>query len=129
MSEQYFTMVFEGDIASFDFNPLKSEAGPFGVPCAISRGDALEEIDALHEQIDGKEQPRGCICPPTSEATCQGLQCPRRAFPFTGLQGWQLAQRMVVCPTCGNKRCPKASDHKLVCTNSNASGQAGSIYE
>ena len=34
---------------------------------------------------------------------------------------------MVVCPTCGNKRCPKASDHELECTNSNEPGQPGSI--
>ena len=36
--------------------------------------------------------------------------------------------RMIVCPECGNKRCPKASDHRLACTGSNATGQAGSIY-
>ncbi len=35
---------------------------------------------------------------------------------------------MVVCPTCGNKRCPKASDHDLACTNSNEPGQPGSVY-
>lgn len=35
----------------------------------------------------------------------------------------------IVCPTCGNKRCPKATDHELACTNSNAPGQAGSAYE
>ncbi len=37
--------------------------------------------------------------------------------------------RMFLCSTCGNKRCPKASDHRLVCTNSNEPGQKGSIYE
>lgn len=35
---------------------------------------------------------------------------------------------MILCPDCGNKRCPKASDHNLACTKSNATGQAGSIY-
>lgn len=35
---------------------------------------------------------------------------------------------MIVCPTCGNKRCPKASDHDLPCTNSNEPGQPGSVY-
>lgn len=25
-------------------------------------------------------QPHGCICPPTSEKTCQGMLCPRRNF-------------------------------------------------
>ena len=36
--------------------------------------------------------------------------------------------RMVLCATCGNKRCPKAADHSLACTNSNAPGQPGSAY-
>jgi hypothetical protein len=36
--------------------------------------------------------------------------------------------RMIVCPTCGCKRCPKASDHRLACTDSNEPGQPGSIY-
>jgi hypothetical protein len=38
------------------------------------------------------------------------------------------ATRVVVCPDCGNKRCPKSSNHKLECTNSNKPGQEGSIY-
>ena len=37
--------------------------------------------------------------------------------------------RMIVCPECGNKRCPKASDHNLVCTGSNEPGQPGSVYQ
>lgn len=36
--------------------------------------------------------------------------------------------RMIVCPTCGNKRCPHATDHMLACTNSNEPGQPGSRY-
>lgn len=35
---------------------------------------------------------------------------------------------MVLCPTCGNKRCPHATDHENACTNSNEPGQPGSIY-
>ena len=37
--------------------------------------------------------------------------------------------KMILCPQCGNKRCPKASDHRLDCTGSNEPGQLGSIYE
>lgn len=33
--------------------------------------------------------------------------------------------RMIVCPECGNKRCPKASDYRLACTGSNQPGQPG----
>jgi hypothetical protein len=35
---------------------------------------------------------------------------------------------MVVCSTCGFKRCPHATNHKFPCTNSNEPGQEGSIY-
>lgn len=36
--------------------------------------------------------------------------------------------RMVLCPTCGNKRCPRATDHRLDCSGSNEPGQVGSAY-
>jgi len=36
--------------------------------------------------------------------------------------------RMLLCPNCGCKRCPKASDHELECTDSNEAGQEGSVY-
>lgn len=35
---------------------------------------------------------------------------------------------MILCRECGNKRCPKASDHDLSCTGSNEPGQSGSVY-
>lgn len=38
------------------------------------------------------------------------------------------SQRMILCPDCGNKRCPKASNHRHQCTNSNEPNQRGSIY-
>lgn len=38
-------------------------------------------------------------------------------------------QYMIVCPGCGNKRCPRASDHRYACTGSNEPGQFGSRYE
>lgn len=37
--------------------------------------------------------------------------------------------RFVVCPECGNKRCPRAHNHELACTGSNAVGQPGSSWE
>jgi Zn finger protein HypA/HybF involved in hydrogenase expression len=36
--------------------------------------------------------------------------------------------RMILCPNCGNKRCPRATNHTLECTNSNEPGQEGSVY-
>jgi Zn finger protein HypA/HybF involved in hydrogenase expression len=36
--------------------------------------------------------------------------------------------RMVLCPSCGNKRCPRATNHNNACTNSNEPNQEGNIY-
>ena len=43
-------------------------------------------------------------------------------------KGVRVITKMILCPTCGNKRCPHASDHRLDCTDSNEPGQAGSVY-
>ena len=37
--------------------------------------------------------------------------------------------RMSLCPTCGNKRCPGAKDHRNRCSGSNELGQKDSLYE
>lgn len=34
---------------------------------------------------------------------------------------------MILCPDCGNKRCPKAENHIMKCTKSNDVGQIGEI--
>lgn len=36
--------------------------------------------------------------------------------------------RMALCPDCGNKRCPRATNHIFACTGSNEPGQHGSAY-
>ena len=38
---------------------------------------------------------------------------------------------MIVCPTCGNKRCPRATDHRLACSGSKEDGlsQSGAITQ
>jgi hypothetical protein len=35
---------------------------------------------------------------------------------------------MIVCADCGNKRCPKATNHDNECTKSNDVMQPGSVY-
>lgn len=35
---------------------------------------------------------------------------------------------MTLCLTCGNKRCPHATDHRNLCTHSNELDQPGSFY-
>ena len=41
-----FTLVFEGDIRQFDFNPLKTDT-QFGRPYAVAMGDALARLDQV----------------------------------------------------------------------------------
>lgn len=48
--------------------------------------------------------------------------CCERCF---GESGIVLQQQMICCPKCGNKRCPKATNHELACTGSNEPGQVG----
>jgi 8-oxo-dGTP pyrophosphatase MutT (NUDIX family) len=47
----------------------------------------------------------------------------------TCLDDFTKMTRMIVCVTCGNKRCPKANDHDNECSGSNEPGQKGSAYE
>lgn len=63
----------------------------------------------------------------TSRADCNNCHaCLRFKANEQGIP--LLMSRMVLCPDCGNKRCPKASDHELACTQSNEPGQIGSVY-
>jgi len=56
--------------------------------------------------------------------------CRKCAETMTDEHGLPLtASRMFLCATCGNKRCPKATDHALECTGSNRPGQPGSDYQ
>ena len=42
--------------------------------------------------------------------------------------GQTFLDRMIICSECGNKRCPKATNHALPCTDSNEPNQAGSVF-
>jgi hypothetical protein len=58
-------------------------------------------------------------------AKCQCLICIKKRDKELG----NICQSaMQLCPECGNKRCPKAHDHNLLCTGSNEPGQDGSSY-
>ncbi len=58
--------------------------------------------------------------PAQSGSTCWCATC----RPIT-----MADMRMVLCPACGNKRCPRAADHRHACTNSNEPGQIGCDHE
>lgn len=62
------------------------------------------------------------------EHQCWCYNCNKDRLDETGRLPY-TATRMILCPTCGNKRCPHSTDHNLACTGSNEPGQPGSRYE
>ncbi|EPJ7319034.1 hypothetical protein R4R82_001121 [Enterobacter asburiae] len=78
-----------------------------GIAAIRNSGIAIDAEKILAER-DALNAP-GCWC-----RTCR---------PIT-----MTDMRFVVCPECGNKRCPHANDHRNACTASNEPGQEGSAY-
>jgi len=76
---------------------------------------ASDAITAIKAALEAKDEPVACWCHKCNENKLVN------GIPFA-------MTRMILCPKCGNKRCPKASDHTLQCTNSNEPNQAGSVY-
>ncbi|WP_238139061.1 hypothetical protein [Enterobacter kobei] len=74
---------------------------------------SLGEIDAAKIQAE-RDSHNSPVIPDCSCRTC-------RPVTFSD-------SRFVVCPECGNKRCPHANDHRNACTGSNEPGQEGSAY-
>lgn len=68
---------------------------------------------------------------PLQKSRCQCRKCLRDRNEGVSMGGvlWPIeATRMILCPECGNKRCPHATDHRNACTGSNEPGQPGSAY-
>ncbi len=86
-------------------------------------GDNTEENERL---LELRKKITGAIQSKTPEkAKCWCHSCNRdvlvNGIPFS-------LSRMILCPDCGNKRCPKANNHTFACTNSNEPNQVGSAY-
>jgi hypothetical protein len=61
------------------------------------------------------------------EQNCRCRQCIKdRGDNLNGISLEKVM--MIVCETCGNKRCPHATNHRYACTDSNEPGQFGSAY-
>ena len=60
---------------------------------------------------------------------CWCYECLKDVDAYPNFLGLKIpSTTMILCPQCGNKRCPHATDHSLPCTDSNDPGQSGSIY-
>lgn len=78
--------------------------------CTIQTAPVLDSLPKIAESPSGNSP----VIPDCSCRTC-------RPVTFTD-------SRFVVCPECGNKRCPHGNDHRNACTGSNEPGQEGSAY-
>ena len=72
-----------------------------------------EEFGNRWDQIFGKKK--------VAERACYCYNCNQQDIQY-------IVSTMIVCPECGNKCCPHATDHNLVCAHSNEPGQPGSRY-
>ena len=88
-------------------------------PFSVSQEEFGNKFDAIfrkkHKEIVDAAADCGCY-------NCME----RKINPHTFMPA--TVNTFIVCPNCGNKRCPRATDHNYECTNSNEPGQTGSRY-
>lgn len=103
------------------------------------KGVRLTTLSALHRagcisvrwsRRGGAQHQRWRLSPKGVQAL---LHAPRRQPDppcdcYACADGAARVSRMIVCPICGNKRCPRATHHDNACTGSNVPGQPGSRY-
>ena len=75
---------------------------------AVSSSNVIDGFDAVVEQFFDQ----------SDDTTNQDIKCCCRSCA-----GTELPQMYIVCPKCGNKRCPKAEFHNYKCTGSNETAQ------
>ncbi|MDM3247374.1 hypothetical protein [Citrobacter sp. Cf068] len=128
--------VIDGAIAAFGAEPVLYAAeetlayakmGELHLKCLSQpMGDAVIPLYAHRQATDEIGSWNNHLSTPTAQAgnspvtpDCSCRTC--RPVTFTD-------SRFVVCPECGNKRCPHANDHRNACTGNNAPGQEGSAH-
>lgn len=90
-------------------------AEPVSQPCTLREGVAAIRNSGIAIDDEKIKAERDAL----NEPTCWCHTC--RPVTVTDM-------RFIVCPDCGNKRCPHANDHRNACTGSNEPGQEGSAY-
>ena len=98
-----------------------------GITCIFNKRDHSFSSSSLRKRVALAQSGTSLSAVPVDGLPCGCYKCleqqmdPRALLPRT-------MNTFIVCPDCGNKRCPKATDHTLVCTDSNEPGQQGSRY-
>lgn len=108
---------FSVDTATFDSNWDQI----FGRGAEKQANENLEKFTNDYQDILSTED---CVLDALDKLKMDGNYDCHRCYQENDAR----VNKMIVCPVCGNKRCPRASDHRLECTGSNEPGQAGSVY-
>ena len=132
-------LLLEGKPAPFWLKPTTPAAEPSseGVRVLVAKWRALAQV--IREMKGGRNYRfpgKGQIAAHIDDCADE-LEAALAPKPAKGGEGCWCRQcrpvtmndcRMPLCPGCGNKRCPKANDHRNGCTGSNEPGQPGSAY-
>lgn len=101
---------------------------------ALKRSVPVEWLESFAElvkadflQRTGREQRGAPAAVPATNIPLRSPDCWCETCDLAANAGFR--SRMSLCPTCGNKRCPRATYHDHACTGSNAPGQKGSSWE
>ena len=112
-----------------------SEHNPTLWPDWLTRqiAEAHAEVETWHPERRDAMRRQAAHPPPVRDAMREGegddcYRCWDERTRHLSIQDRVVSRTMFLCPACGHKRCPKASDHRLACTGSNAPGQPGSVY-
>jgi len=93
-------------------------------PARLARIQGLVALEVAHEKAITAL--REALAEQPAQQESVNKYCCHLCF---NKSGQVFLDRMILCPECGNKRCPKATHHSLACTKSNDLGQKGSIYD
>jgi hypothetical protein len=86
--------------------------------------EAADHIEQLQKVMElHRDAHRMCVELSRKEVTCQCGTC--RPIDWKD----PSSVRMILCPECGNKRCPKALHHDCICTRSNDTDQEPRAYK
>jgi hypothetical protein len=114
---------------------LPDPAAPTDEDCGEEMPDGPGEsaLDAVTFVSDPATAPWGTPWNEVDSGTCRCSRCVSERALAARVPGAPFSQTfgfvgMIVCETCGNKRCPHAAWHESACTGSNESGQPGSNY-
>jgi hypothetical protein len=126
-AKRFFTVVYE---VPPDWKP-GPEIMDNPLMSAVSWSHAIHDRDAFKESTRPalSVEPVQALPDDVDDMTSILCFCRKCLAGKKTKDGWPLTSTMfIACSTCGNKRCPHATDHTLDCTNSNEPGQPGSVY-